>query len=73
MEGGAQTVLVRSGQSWRGAVGQVEVEGETEGGGAAEEAGGGPAVRVVVLGGEVVIPEAVTIGMSAPWNTYISI
>ena len=62
---------MRSG-SGGGAVGQGVVGGGTEGE-AAEEAGGDPVVRVEVLGGAVVIPEAVTPSISAPWNDFISI
>ena len=57
----------------RGSSREGKEGGGTEGGGAAEGAGGGPVVWVEVLGVAVVIPEAVTTSMSAPWNNFISI
>ena len=73
VERGAQSVLVRSGRSWGGAVEQGTEVGGRDGGGAAEGAGGGQVVTVEVWGGAVVVPEAVTSSMSAPWNNFISI
>ena len=55
-----------------GAVGQGAVRGGTEGEGAAEGAGESPAVRVVVLGGALIIPEAVTPSMHHGITIFLS-